>query len=125
MRVLASGLAVMIAAGAACADETVRIGGGQGLVLPGTDTMVTVTDVQDQRCPSGVDCYWEGMIRVELTTADGAVTVLCNLCEGAGRSGHVAGRVVSLTGLEPGREVLDPLGRPIVLADYAVVLAVE
>ncbi len=123
MRVLAGGLAVMMSAGWAVADD-LRIGGGQTVALPGTQAMVTLTDVQDQRCPADVDCYWEGMMRVELTTADGALIVLCNLCEGAGREAMVAGRVVSLVGLEPGRDVLDPLGRLIGLNDYTVVLAV-
>jgi hypothetical protein len=105
-----------------------RVKGGETVTLVGTAATVALTDVVDQRCASTADCYWEGMIRVELTVTERAaseVIVLCNLCDGATREAVVAGRRVTLVGLEPGRDVLDPFSRLVVLWDYTVVLAVE
>jgi hypothetical protein len=104
-----------------------RVGGGQVVALPGSDAMIALTDVVDQRCPSDANCYWEGLIRVELTVTTGdlsEVVVLCNMCDEATREGQVAGHSVTLMRLEPGRDVLDPLSRLVVLEDYTVVLAV-
>jgi hypothetical protein len=128
MRCLCAALALMLSLTMAMAEEVeLRVKGGDVVVLPGTAARIALTDVVDQRCPSDVDCYWEGLIRVELTVTEGAaseVIVLCNMCDEATREGHVAGRIVTLMRLEPGRDVLDPLSRLVVLEDYTVVLAV-
>jgi hypothetical protein len=129
MRVLLGAIVLIMLLRPAFAEGTeLRVDGGAVVALPGTEATISLTDVQDVRCPSDVDCYWEGMIRVELTVTDGTssgVIVLCNMCDGAVREAVAAGRRVTLVGLEPGRDVLDPLSRLIVLEDYTVVLAVE
>jgi hypothetical protein len=127
MRMLMMVLVLLLPGAAMAGAEELRVDAVRAVALPGTDATVMLSDVQDQRCPSDVDCYWEGMIRVEVTVTDGAasqVIVLCNLCDGATREAVVAGRRVTLMRLEPGRDVLDPLSRLIVLEDYTIVLAV-
>ncbi len=120
----------LLAAGMAQAEVTeISVTSHAATLLSGTDVQLRLSDVQDVRCPSTVDCYWEGLIRVELQVkAPGApaqTVVLCNACDGATRTGTAAGQTFTLLRLEPGREVLDPLSRLVMLADYTVVLAVE
>lgn len=128
MRFWLAAAVVALSQGPALADVVeLRVGGGQTAALPGSDAVLSLTDVIDQRCPAAVDCYWEGLIRVELTVTAAAaseVVVLCNACDEATREAQVAGRAVTLLRLEPGRDLLDPLSRPVVLGDYTVVLAV-
>jgi hypothetical protein len=127
MRYGLSVLALILSVQTAAATE-VTVPGGGSVAVPGTGLTVGLTAVTDQRCPSAADCYWEGLIRVELAVTDGdgaaEAVVLCNRCEGAVREARVAGHQVTLVRLEPGREVLDPLGREVVLGDYRVVLEV-
>ena len=62
----------------------VPAGGVTGLAGPGVT--VGVTGITDQRCPSAVDCVWEGMTRVVPKLEDGQATVvLCNLCDDGDR----------------------------------------
>jgi hypothetical protein len=128
MRILIAICAAILSLSPVFADALeFRVKGGETVGLAGADATVALTGVVDQRCPADVDCYWEGMIRVELTVTHGAaseVIVLCNLCDGATREAKVAGQTVTLARLEPGRDVLDPLSRLIVLADYTVVLRI-
>lgn len=129
MRQLLCVFAMIASVSAACAASTeVIVPGGGSAVVPGTDLKISLTAVNDNRCPSYADCYWEGLIRVELgvARADGAIetVVLCNLCDEATRGAQVAGYGITLIRLEPGREVLDPLSRNVVLEDYRVVLEV-
>ncbi len=104
--------------------ETFRLPGGTPTDIGGA--ILTLTEVQDQRCPPDVDCYWEGLIRLTLTlaAADGPVEtiILCNLCEGATREATVAGLTLSMTGLEPSTADLAVLRRPTKLTDYTAVV---
>lgn len=123
-------LAVLILATAAMANSReIAVPGGGAVFLPGSKTMVRLAAVQDVRCPSTLDCIWEGTIRVELELAVPGdlpgVIVLCNVCEDGGRTAQHGRYRLTLLRLEPGREVLDPMGRGPVLQDYTVVLAVE
>jgi hypothetical protein len=119
---------VLLLPGSVMAGGTeLRVDAAHAVAVPGTDATVMLHAVQDVRCPSTVDCVWEGLIRVELAITDGRareVIVLCNACDEAGRAAVVAGRRVTMMRLEPGRDVLDVLGRAAVLDDYTVVLAV-
>jgi hypothetical protein len=96
--------------------------------VPATDIILTLTDVTDQRCPSTADCFWEGMIRVEIAVAKGTdapqTIMLCNRCDDAVRDTVVYGTKVALRRLAPGREVLDPLNRNPMLSDYTVTVDV-
>jgi hypothetical protein len=129
MRIVLAGVALILSlVSAMAAAGELRVKAGEVSNLPGTEATIALTAVVDQRCPSDVDCYWEGLIRVEVTVTDGAtsqVIVLCNMCDEATREAVVAGLRVTLMRLEPGRDVLDRLSRLTVLADYAVVLLVE
>lgn len=97
--------------------------GGEPVQVPYTDITLTVTAVEDQRCPAGVDCVWAGMIRVRLTvstpTAKQEIT-LCNQCDDATDLASAAGLTFGLIGLEPSTEELAKMARLPVLQDYVV-----
>lgn len=97
--------------------------GGQPIAVPETDITLLLTEVEDQRCPAGVDCVWAGMIRVHLTVSTPTskeVIVLCNQCDTARDLATAAGRTFGLIGLQPSTEELAKLGRKPVLGDYAL-----
>lgn len=97
--------------------------GGEPVALPETDITLTLTEVEDQRCPAGVDCVWAGMIRVHLTVSTPTSMqqiVLCNRCEDASDLATAAGQTFGLIGLQPSTEELAKLGRDPVLADYVL-----
>ncbi len=101
---------------------------GSEVPLPGSDSTIRLTGVQDSRCPSAVDCYWEGLIKITLTLTDASGTlhdiVLCNMCDDARGDAVALGQRIALVRLEPGRDVLDHLDRPVTLSDYTVALTV-
>jgi hypothetical protein len=95
--------------------------GGTAARVPDTEVVLQLTGITDQRCPADVDCYWEGMIRAEITVtaASGPVPiVLCNLCDDATGLATAAGLTFGLVGLAPSVEDLAKLGRAPVPADY-------
>jgi hypothetical protein len=97
--------------------------GGEPTKVPDTDITLLLTEVEDQRCPAGVDCVWAGLIRVHLTVSTPTskqVIVLCNQCDDARDLATAAGRTFGLVGLAPSTEELAKLGREAVLADYVV-----
>jgi hypothetical protein len=111
--------------------EPLRLPGGMSTAVPGSGLSLTMTKVQDQRCPPDVDCFWEGMIRLEMTLShdlpDGPpdhLIVLCNLCEGATREATVAGLTFALQGLDPSTADLAALGRTVKLTDYTALVTV-
>ncbi len=112
---------------AACAGELL-LPGGDAVAVPGTDMSLTLTKVEDSRCPADVECVWEGKVQadilVERAGAEPAVMFLCNACSEADRSITVAGRKLTLVRLEPPRAVLDPMGRNPMLTDYTLVLEI-
>ena len=123
-------LAALCAATAALGKTTeISVPGGSAVYLPGSEIMVLFSDVQDVRCPFAVRCVWEGLIRVDLELAvpgdQPETVVLCNACDYATRTARYGSHTITLLRLEPGREVLDPLSRPVQLSDYTVVLQVD
>jgi len=130
MRFVLTIMAVLLCAPAAGAATTeISVPGGSAVYLPDSETMVLFSGVKDVRCPSTVDCVWEGMIRVELALAvpgdTPEIVVLCNACDAAARTADYGRYTLTLVRLEPGRVVLDPLNRLEELRDYTVVLGVE
>lgn len=130
MRFVLTLMAALFCATAALAKTTeISVPGGSAVYLPDAETMVLLSAVQDVRCPSTVNCVWEGMIRVELELAVPGdrpeIVVLCNACEGAARTADYGRYTLTLLRLEPGRVVLDPLNRLEELRDYTVILGVE
>lgn len=101
--------------------------GGEGQVVSDSGVTLLLTKIDDQRCPAGVDCYWEGMIRAEITVMPpkGELTqiVLCNLCDDGERSATVAGLTLTLMSLAPSMEELAKLDREPFLTDYALTVA--
>jgi hypothetical protein len=97
--------------------------GGEPVQVPDTDISLTVTEVDDQRCPAGADCVWAGMIRVRLTvstpTSKQQIT-LCNQCDDATDLATAAGLTFGLIGLEPSTDELAKKARLPVLQDYLV-----
>lgn len=128
MRLALAALALIGLATASCALTTrvfpeLTVKGGEPTAVPDTDITLTLTEVEDQRCPAGVDCVWEGMIRVHLSvstpTAKQQIT-LCNQCDDATDLATAAGQTFGLIGLAPSTEELAKLGREPELADYAL-----
>ena len=126
MRLALATLALIGLATASCAltpdvFPQLTLAGGEPTAVPDTDITLILTEVEDQRCPAGVDCVWAGMIRVHLTvstpTAKQDIT-LCNQCDNASDLATVAGQTFGLIGLAPSTEELARLGRAPVLADY-------
>ena len=127
--VIASIAALFTATAALAARSDILVPGGGAVYLPDSEIMVRLSAVQDVRCPSTVNCVWEGTIRVELELAVPGdapeIIVLCNSCDDASRSAQYGRHTLTLVRLEPGRKVLDPLNRLAELRDYTVVLGVE
>lgn len=126
MRLALATLAVIGLASAAWPLSTqifpqMTLKGGEAQLVPDTDVTLLFTDVEDQRCPAGVDCFWAGMIRVQLTvstpTSKQEIT-LCNQCDNARDLATAGGLTIGLIGLAPSTEDLVKLGREPVLADY-------
>lgn len=122
---LAAALLTLIASVAmADAQPEVTLQGGVAATVPDTGATLLLTDITDQRCPSNVECFWEGMIRAEVTVTSsaGAATdiVLCNLCDDGTRTATVAGLDLTLVALSPKKDDIGALGRDPLLADYAL-----
>jgi hypothetical protein len=105
----------------------ITLKGGEGQSIAETGQILLLTKITDQRCPVGVDCYWEGLIRAEITVMPlkGPLQqiILCNLCDDGDRTATVEGLELTLIGLAPSQEDLAKLGRPAVQTDYALTLA--
>jgi hypothetical protein len=101
--------------------------GGEGQMVGDTGVTLLLTKVDDARCPADVECYWEGMIRVEITVMPlkGPLQeiVLCNLCDDAQSTARIEGMEFTLLGLAPSKEDLAKLGRDSLLTDYSLTLA--
>ena len=126
MRLALATLALIGFATASCAltpqvFPELTIQGGEPTAVPDTDITLTLSQVEDQRCPAGVDCVWAGMIRVHLTvstpTAKQEIT-LCNHCDDATDLATAAGQTFGLISLAPSTEELAKLGRKPQLSDY-------
>ncbi|MGL4321780.1 MAG: hypothetical protein ACRCS3_13045 [Paracoccaceae bacterium] len=113
----------------AFADQTLDLTGDIATPVPGTAITLMLTDVFDQRCPANVACVWEGEYRAEITFLSGTESfttmTLCNTCDRANRTATLAGHTFTLVDLNPGRDVLDPLGRAPVLSDYSVTITIS
>ena len=113
----------------ALADQTVDLPGGVPTPIPGTALTLVVSDITDQRCPAGVACVWEGMIRAEITVLTGTRTattfVLCNACDGHDRSAMIAGTTFTLSALSPSTDVIAVLSRTADLEIYTLRLTVS
>jgi hypothetical protein len=118
--ILAAGL--WAGAGAAGA-QTVDVPGTGPVAVPGTDLTAVLVAVTDFRCPSDLDCYWEGEKRVTLSIAGpgGAVQEIemCNMCEGATDKARAFGVGFMFEDLLPEKDVIEALGREATVADYA------
>jgi hypothetical protein len=102
----------------------ITLKGGEAQEIPDTGVTLLLTRIDDARCPPEVECYWEGMIRAEIsvmtTTPEPVQIVLCNLCDDGEGLVTVAGLTLGLVGLAPPTEELAILGRAPVLTDYAL-----
>lgn len=128
MRLALATLALIALTTASCALTTqvfpqMTLKGGEPTAVPDTDITLTLTEVEDQRCPAGVDCVWAGMIRVHLTVSTPTSKqeiVLCNQCDDARDLADAAGITFGLIGLAPSTADLAKLGREPKLGDYQV-----
>lgn len=128
---LAAALLTLIASVAMADTEDalpeVTLRGGLATTLADTGATLLLSDITDQRCPSNVECFWEGLIRAEITvtppTGAAMDIVLCNLCEDGSRSATVAGLDLTLVALSPTKDDVGALGRDPVLADYTLTVA--
>ena len=105
----------------------VTLTGDKAQVLAETGVTLLLTGITDQRCPPQVDCFWEGMIRAEITVFGPQdlqqQIILCNLCDDGQRSAIAAGQELTLIGLAPSTEELAKLARKPVLTDYQLTVA--
>lgn len=117
---------VTLPAGAEPHSTTLMLQGGISTADSQSGSTLTLTGITDQRCPPEVDCYWEGMIRLEVTvlpaTGTAETIILCNLCDDGSRSADAAGISLHFDALEPSTADLDRLGRPPVLSDYTATI---
>lgn len=128
MRLALATLAFIGLATASCALTTrvfpeMVVTGGEPAAVPDSDITLLLTKVEDQRCPAGVDCVWEGMIRVHLTVSTPTSKqeiVLCNQCDDARDLATAAGQTFGLIGLAPSTEELAKLGRAPEVTDYTL-----
>ena len=129
---LAVGFLAVMALPAAAEPLTLSVTGGKPVSLPaggvlgleGPGLTLDMVAVIDQRCPSTVACYGEGMIRAEFVVNGMDRLILCNLCDDGSRDGAVPGYVLSLVRMFPDTAQIEALGRAAVVADYTVVLTV-
>lgn len=102
----------------------ITLKGGEAQVIPDTGVTLLLTKIDDARCPPDVECYWEGMIRAEITVLttkpELLQVVLCNMCDDGQGLVTVAGLTIGLVGLAPSTEELAKLGRAPLLSDYAL-----
>lgn len=100
----------------------VTLRGGEAQAIPDTGVTLLLTRIDDQRCPADVDCYWEGMIRAEITVLgpqdDQQQIVLCNLCEDGTGLATAGGLTIGLVSLAPSTEELAKYARLPILSDY-------
>lgn len=128
MRLALATLALIGLATASCAltpqvFPQLTVAGEEPTAVPGTEITLLLTEVEDQRCPAGVDCVWAGMIRVGLTVSTPTAKqeiVLCNQCDDATDLATAAGQTFGLIGLAPSTEDVAKLGRAPQLADYVL-----
>jgi hypothetical protein len=111
------------------AEQVIDLPGGVPTPIPGTELTVVLSAITDGRCPADATCVWEGMIKAEITVLTGTraptTLILCNACDEAGIPQTVAGLTFTRGTLNPGRDVLDPLSRLIVLEDYTLQVTVS
>jgi hypothetical protein len=125
--VMAVGLAAWAGSAAAA---TLDIPAGTPFPVPGTGLTAVLVAVTDFRCPSDLDCYWEGEKRVTITIAaaaggDSVDIVLCNQCEGATDRAVAMGVTFAFGDLLPPVKVIEALGRPALVADYSARVTTE
>ncbi|WP_333815436.1 hypothetical protein [Tabrizicola sp.] len=135
MRLLISALALLACTATAALPHSeeplpqIVLTGGEGQMVPDSGVVLLLTKIDDQRCPAEVDCYWEGMIRAEITVTppkgEPVQIVLCNLCDDGERSATVAGLTLTLMSLAPSMEELAKYARPPLLTDYELTVAYQ
>lgn len=125
MRLIAPTLALLALTSVAVPGfaDVLTLQGGKGQLVPGTGVTLLLSGVTDQRCPGEVDCFWEGMIRAEITVSTAMTVeevVLCNLCVGASDLATAGGLALGLVSLAPSTGDLAALGRAPELRDYGL-----
>ncbi len=123
LSLLMAALPLCARADAPPAPREIRVTAAADSIDSQTGTSFRLTAVTDQRCPADVACYWEGVMRVEITARSEAgtrVLILCNLCDDGERIANLPQMVVRFDGLEPSTEDLERKARLPVLQDYTV-----
>lgn len=89
--------------GPASLDREFRIGFGETLTLAGTDLRVTFDDLVESRCPTGVECVWEGSARVTLdvTAGSGGERLVLDTHPDLGPTGEALGYAFQLLDVDP------------------------
>lgn len=103
----------------------VTLSAGSTYEVPGRGTTVTFVRVtEDSRCPTGVNCVWEGDAAVELHVQAGAaapLTVQLHTHDRFDREATAGGLRLRLESLEP----YPRADRPIAAGDYRIVLSIS
>lgn len=132
MRLLPSLLALFLVAQPAMAEVSITTGrpvplqGGTPVFDKDSGVRLALIDVTDQRCPAEVDCYWEGMIRLEISVQPASGTaetvILCNICDDGDRSAAAAGLRLYFDTLAPSTADLARMARTPILSDYTATI---
>lgn len=108
-------------------DRPFRIRLDQTVAVAGTDLQVTFDDLVDSRCPTGVECVWEGSARVTLdaAAAAGAQRFSLDTHPDLGPTGEALGYAFQLLDVEPFPVIDQPVPREAHVATLIVTRAAE
>jgi len=93
-------------------DESVTLAVGEAAVVEGTSLTIRFVEVQeDSRCPTGVDCVWEGVAVTLLEVSDGTEqhTITLQARAGMRQSTGVAGYSLEIGSLAPFPKYLETI----------------
>lgn len=93
-------------------DESITLAVGEAAMVEGTPLTIRFVEVEeDSRCPTGVDCVWEGVAVTLLEVSAGTEQHVITLQARAGmrQSTGVAGFSVEISALTPYPEYLETI----------------
>lgn len=93
-------------------DASITLAVGEAAMVEGTPLTIRFVEVtEDSRCPTGVDCVWEGVAVTLLEVSDGTDqhTITLQARAGMRQSTGVAGYSVDIRSLAPYPEYLETI----------------
>lgn len=110
-------------------SATVTLPGEVAVPVSGTNFTLTLVEVEDSRCPAGLECVWQGSASVRITVAlPGQAPQdirLCDFCQDIPATIAIAGHRISFVDLTPSTDDLAALGRSVSVSDYRLALSLH